>query len=499
MRLIRCFLALATILLIASVLAPAAPTSAAGPVYTSNPAPGGTVTFPNTVVGQTSIGGTLSIANTGTVALHVTNPRFTGTNSADFSLVVMSLTIQPGSNPNVGGLLRCTPHAVGLRTATLTFTTDDPLVPTASYNLTCTGLGPGFSSTPVAGGTVAVGAVVLGTTGSVGLQLTSIGTNPLTVSFQSLTGTNASEFGVSGLPATIPAGSSQLITVGCTPVAVGPRTATLAITSNDTVHPNASYSLTCTGVEPTATPTATLPPTNTPTPTDTPMLEPTATWTSTPEPTSTPTWTPTPTETATETPTETPTATEVPPTWTPTDTPTETATPEPTATETSTPEPTSTPTETATPTMTETSMPTELPTEIPTSIPTETPSPTWTPTPDLTVTASSAYHICPLFDTDKVYKSTVQITIQVCGDHRENLSTFNLHVTAVSLVNEATGEEIAASASGHNNADGTFSYNAETRAYRYHLKTKGLEAGTWRLMVMIEGDPTQHAISVKVR
>lgn len=121
-------------------------------------------------------------------------------------------------------------------------------------------------------------------------------------------------------------------------------------------------------LEPTPTPSATLPPTPTSSPTVTPS--PTATWTptptatpsATPSPTITPSPTVTPTETLTPTQTMTPTATY---------TPTATFTPLPTATPSSTPTPTKTPTPSATPT----------PSRTPTPTPTPTPSPTLTPSP----------------------------------------------------------------------------------------------------------------------
>jgi len=124
-----------------------------------------------------------------------------------------------------------------------------------------------------------------------------------------------------------------------------------------------------------------------------------------------------------------------------------------------------------------------------------------TPSPTQTPTSGASYSICPQFDTDKVHKSnsTVRITVQVCDEHGENLSTFSIHLTAVSLVNSATGEEIAVSAPGHSYADGAFAYNAETQTYRFNLKTKGLKAGTWLLAISIYGDPNLHTINVNVR
>ncbi len=60
---------------------------------------------------------------------------------AEFSLVspVLPFTIADGG-PAQPVVIRCAPGALGLRTATLQFTTDDPANPTVDYTLTCTGV-----------------------------------------------------------------------------------------------------------------------------------------------------------------------------------------------------------------------------------------------------------------------------------------------------------------------------------------------------------------------
>jgi hypothetical protein len=194
------------------------------------------------------------------------------------------------------------------------------------------------------------------------------------------------------------------------------RTAELKLTTNDAQNPSASYTLLCTGIEPTPTPTQT--------PTETP------------------------TQTTTETPTETPT---------------------------------------------------EVPTETATATPTETAAPTGTATP--TAPASPAYVICPQFDQGKQHKagSTVVIKIEVCDANGANLSSFDLHLAAVSIVNSETGEVRPAQAPGNSNKWNRFRYNPETQAYSYELKTKGLARGTWNLTVSIEGDPNVYTVSFKIK
>lgn len=172
----------------------------------------------------------------------------------------------------------------------------------------------------------------------------------------------------------------------------------------------------CNFIQPSSTPTRTIPstptqtktPTHTPTQTSTPQATPPNTVTRTPTSTKTPTVTPTRTPTTTKSPTPTTTltattgATQTPtPSTTRTQTPTKTPTPTPT--ETPTPQATLTPTpsvtRTQTPTKTTTSSNTPTPsytrTETPTPTHTKTPTPSNTPTQSNTPTPSITSSITP--------------------------------------------------------------------------------------------------------
>ncbi len=94
-------------------------------------------------------------------------------------------------------------------------------------------------------GTAGVGG---GVSKSFTIENTGIG--PLTVSAISFTGTNASEYAVSGitLPATIAASGSTTFNATFTPTATGTRTATVNITNNDCDEGNYDFALTGTGV-----------------------------------------------------------------------------------------------------------------------------------------------------------------------------------------------------------------------------------------------------------
>jgi hypothetical protein len=518
MRTIRLILALGVILTLFVI---AVPVAAAGPVYSSTPALGSTLVFPSVPVGAVT-NASLLIKNAGDAPLTMSIPQFSGPNASDFlTLLSTGPTLQPNQLFSMTAWVRCSPSAVGLRTATMTLTTNDPANPAVAYPLECTGMGPIFVSTPIPanttvnfggvlvgasvaidlnienqgnaqldvslsslggtgasafsvsglplhiaaaasktmtltcapgstsafaatlrlstndpsrptvsyflactgiapqfgsvpspGGSLNLGATLIGTTISGDITLSNPGTSPLTVELGGLAGDQASEFEVDGLPANVDAGEEAIVTVSCTPGGVGARNAELSLTTNDIVSPNVSYTLACTGIEPTPTPTEM------------------------------------PTETPTEIPTETATAT-----------PTQSETP----TESSTPEPTST------------STPTEIP--------------------------GVVYNICPRFDQNKQHKagSTVVFKIEVCDENGTNRSSFDLHLTAVSVVNSATGAEQPALAPGNSNTSNRFCYNPERQAYTYELKTKGLSRGTWNLLVSIEGDPNSYSVSFKIK
>jgi hypothetical protein len=99
------------------------------------------------------VGGTLSrtftITNTGTDVLGLGNVTTAGTHAADFVV-----TAQPGDSIAVGGAATFTvqfdPSAVGLRTASLSVTNDDPDENPFNFNIQGTGKGAGISNAPTA-------------------------------------------------------------------------------------------------------------------------------------------------------------------------------------------------------------------------------------------------------------------------------------------------------------------------------------------------------------
>jgi hypothetical protein len=106
---------------------------------------------------------------------------------------------------------------------------------------------PGYASAPVAGSTIDVGRVKVGSPVTATLTISETGEATLSVS-HSLSGTNAADFSVSPATLSIPdGGAAQSLSIRCAPGGPGLRTATLTVNHNAAGSP-AAYTLNCTGL-----------------------------------------------------------------------------------------------------------------------------------------------------------------------------------------------------------------------------------------------------------
>jgi uncharacterized repeat protein (TIGR01451 family) len=122
------------------------------------------------------------------------------------------------------------------------------------------------------------------------ITISNTGTGDLHIFGLSVAGANPADFAIANLPSTtITPGNNSQGQITFTPSAIGARSATLSISSDDPHQPIIIVDLSGNGTEPTptATPTATVTPTATPTPTSTATPTPTPTSTATATPTST--------------------------------------------------------------------------------------------------------------------------------------------------------------------------------------------------------------------
>ena len=194
-------------------------------ILTLNPT---SISFGSVTIGQTSPIVLSTFTNTGNAPLTITsNPMSAGDFSWGGKGTCNYSTLAPGSSCTMSA--KFTPTATGTRSATIT------IYSTAS-NSTVTLPLSGIGTTATAGtlgvspATLALGSVVVGTSGTASGTLTAGGSS-VTVS---AVGSNNSAFTVGGLslPVTIPPGNSAAFTVTFSPQTTGAVTAAFTFTSN---------------------------------------------------------------------------------------------------------------------------------------------------------------------------------------------------------------------------------------------------------------------------
>ncbi len=108
------------------------------PGYDSDPPVNATINLGSTLVGG-EISTILQIIEDGDGALAVSLNSIGGLHPGDFRVIGLPTTIG-NSNPPQDTAIICAPSAPGVRSAQLTFTTNDPAQPTVSYDVECTGI-----------------------------------------------------------------------------------------------------------------------------------------------------------------------------------------------------------------------------------------------------------------------------------------------------------------------------------------------------------------------
>jgi len=183
---------------------------------------------------------TLTIRNTGTSPLTGVDASLSGEQVSDFVITDLpSSTVSPGSSTAV--TVRFTPSALGSRTTALRIASNDADENPFDLTLSGTGSAPEVAVEDAGGAdltsgvsTVSFGSADLGVAPSRTLTIRNTGTSPLTGVDASLSGGQATDFVITGLPSSIVSpGSSTTVTVRFTPTALGSRTTTLRIASND--------------------------------------------------------------------------------------------------------------------------------------------------------------------------------------------------------------------------------------------------------------------------
>jgi hypothetical protein len=214
--------------------------SSATPTAAFSPA---TLTY-TTVANTQAANQTTMLTNSGSAVLNIASLAISGTNAASFTIVssTCGTTLVAGASCTV--TLGLTATTAGTYSAVLTATDNaSPTTQTVLLSGTVTGTpSAAFSPTTLTYTTVPGTQPYNQTT-----TLTNAGTSTLNIASIAITGANASTFTIvtNGCGSTLTAGSSCMVTVGCTAIGTGAYTATL--TATDSATPTTqSVALSCT-------------------------------------------------------------------------------------------------------------------------------------------------------------------------------------------------------------------------------------------------------------
>ncbi len=111
------------------------------PGFGSTPASPGSLDF-GTVLTGGSATRTIVVRETGTAPLTLSGAAIGGADAVSFVLQTPPPATIANGGAEAGVLIRCAPSAPGVKSATLSFATNDPATPTASYILVCTAKTP---------------------------------------------------------------------------------------------------------------------------------------------------------------------------------------------------------------------------------------------------------------------------------------------------------------------------------------------------------------------
>ena len=212
------------------------------------------IIFPATRVGLTSADRTVTVTNQGTAPLNLSSMSLFGGNTADFNIVSENCTAAPiaASGGTCEIIVNSTPTNVGIRTINLSLISDDADEGTVNVSLRVTGLAPEIAVAPLS---IDFGDVANGSLSSIEtVTITNSGGFPLDVTGLTLGGANAADYSIASddcVAGTVPAnGGTCTVNLQVTPSALGNRTATLTVASDDADEPTVSVSLTVNSIAP---------------------------------------------------------------------------------------------------------------------------------------------------------------------------------------------------------------------------------------------------------
>jgi FtsP/CotA-like multicopper oxidase with cupredoxin domain len=216
------------------------------------------LTFLLQLVNTTGAAQTVTLSNTGNVSYTISSFTLGGTNAGDFQLQTNTCTngssVVAGANCSFTVVFR--PTAAGARSAAVNIVTTANVNPSQTVNLTGTGTQVNLSTTSLTFAPQIVG------TQSASQQVTLTNTGPAALHINSIaiTGLNATDFTQSNncpVGGNLGSAASCRVTMRFNPTAIGVRTGTLGISTNDPGTPSANVALTGTGIQAGATLTPT--------------------------------------------------------------------------------------------------------------------------------------------------------------------------------------------------------------------------------------------------
>ncbi|MBZ0267176.1 choice-of-anchor D domain-containing protein, partial [bacterium] len=212
----------------------------------------GSIAFGDVLAGATSAPRPLVVSNAGTADLDVTSLSLGGPNAGDFTIDTPALpfTLGPGATATID--VACAPQGIGAKSATLTIGSSDP--DEGSFPVPLSGNGvdaiaPNVAVTPAS---YDFGNVVAGASATSFFAVANTGNAPLSVASVTIVGADAAEFAVLDDPGsfTLSPGETLAIEVGFTPSALGPKSASLRVASDDPDTPALDAPLSGNGVDP---------------------------------------------------------------------------------------------------------------------------------------------------------------------------------------------------------------------------------------------------------
>src|SRR5260370_20038604 len=211
------------------------------------------INFGSAVVG-TKVSQSVSVANTGTMALNISQANIS---NSQFSISGLPMPLSLPAGQSSGFQVWFDPNSSGSVTGTLTVATDAGVSQQVALSGTAMPAPQQISVNPTS---LNLGTVTVGSTGTGMAAVSNVGGSNLTISLIGVSG----PFGVSGIgtPSTIIPGASVTLNLTYSPTIVGSNSGAITITSNDPLNPTSTISLAGTATAASAGPTITTQPAN---------------------------------------------------------------------------------------------------------------------------------------------------------------------------------------------------------------------------------------------